>query len=68
MISLLFGSVIIIWVLYNVFIRTHEIYSGPTSILGLLLGGFGFGGILFKYGWHSLMIFVGFRENKKLED
>ena len=67
LVSLLLGSITIIWVLYSIFIKTESVYSGPRTLLELAIGGFGLGGLLFRYGWHSLMIFLGVRENKDFE-
>jgi hypothetical protein len=66
-ISLIIGAAIILWALYNVFVERLEGYSGPESPLALLLGGFGLAGLLFKYGWHSLLIMIGVRQNSEFE-
>jgi hypothetical protein len=67
MTSLLFGTIICGWVLYNIFVKTSSVYTGPQTPLSLIFGGFGLAGILFKYGWHSLMILLGIRVNKDFE-
>ena len=67
LVSLIFGTVLVAWVIYNVFVKQVSAYSGPKTILELVIGGFGFGGLLFRYGWHSLMILLGLRENKDFE-
>ncbi len=67
LISLIFGTTIILWVLYNLFVETQEHYSGPRSPLALLFGGFGLGGLLFKYGWHSFLILTGLRKDRDFE-
>jgi hypothetical protein len=59
LISLFIGITLAIWVLYNIFIKTETVYSGPKTLLALIIGGFGFGTILTKWGWHQLMFFLG---------
>jgi hypothetical protein len=44
--SLISGSAIIVWVLYNTLIERDPHYSGPTSF-----GGFGIGPLLVIFGW-----------------
>lgn len=59
MISLLIGIILILWILYNIFIKTESVYSGPKTLFALIIGGFGFGTILTRWGWHQLMFFPG---------
>ena len=49
-ISCVIGALIIVWCLYNVFVRLLPEYTGPPDFISLLIGGFGIGSVLFSYG------------------
>lgn len=52
--SILIGSAIIIWVLYNIFVERQNEYTGPSTILG----GFGVGPSLVVFGFYLIRLAI----------
>ena len=53
-VSILIGSSIILWVLYNIFVERQSEYTGPSTILG----GFGIGPSLIFFGVYMLRLAI----------
>ena len=58
-VSLFIGVILIVWILFNLLIKTEPVYTGPATVIALIIGGFGFGTTLTHLGWHQLMLFLG---------
>lgn len=63
LLSLIIGTSIALWCLYNLFVKRLPEYSGPTDAIGFLVSGFGTGPTLLVFGWHCMTLawnpFVG---------